>query len=170
MDHLLRPLMHTSITLKDQLTQWGVTFQVFTHPPVFTCEESQRLCPPMPGIKNKNLFFRDDKGKRYFLVSMAQDKQKSIQEIAECIGEKRIGFASERRLKETLGVEPGSVGVLALLNDADCKTSVFIDQDLLNEEWFQSHPLINTETWSLKTTDLNKCFEKTGHQMESVRL
>ncbi|MDP2691372.1 MAG: prolyl-tRNA synthetase associated domain-containing protein [bacterium] len=157
--------MNPSQTTKDLLHQLSIEFQEFTHPPVFTCEEAERLCPPMPGKKNKNLFLRDAKGKKYFLFSLAQDKRLSIQQMADIAGEKSLSFASERRLKEVLGIEPGSVGILALINDTQKLTTVFIDSDLLDPEWFQSHPLINTSTWCLKSEDVPRFLSATGHHV-----
>lgn len=145
------------------LSHLGIHFQVFEHPPVFTCEESQQFCPPMPGLKNKNLFLKDEKGKKYFLVSLTQDKQLNLKDLGQKIGVKGLSFASERRLQEVLGISPGSVGILALVNDKEKSTSVFIDEDLLRSEWFQSHPETNTSTVCFKTADLQKFFAHTGH-------
>lgn len=105
------------------LSQLGIEHQNFEHPPVFTCEESQHLCPPMPGLKNKNLFLKDEKGKQHFLVSLTQDKQLNLKDLSQKIGVKGLSFASERRLQDVLGVAPGSVGILALINDTQKLTT-----------------------------------------------
>lgn len=154
----------------DTLAALSIPFQVFEHPPVFTCEESQQLCPPMPGLKNKNLFLKDEKGKKYFLVSLTQDKQLNLKDLGQKLGVKGLSFASERRLQEVLGIAPGSVGLLALVNDMQKLTTVYIDEDLLKAEWFQSHPLVNTSTVCFKTTDIRKFLHHTGHPFEGIVL
>lgn len=156
--------------LKHQLSRLNIPYQEFSHPPVFTSEESQRLCPPMPGIKEKNLFLRDKKGKNYYLVSLPQDKQLDLKELRQFLGVRGLGFASERRLKKVLGVEPGSVGILALINDKEHLTSVYVDKALLESEWFQSHPLINTETICFETKGLSKWLKHTGHQLQILEV
>lgn len=152
------------------LAQLGIEQQVYEHPPVFTAEESQQLCPPMPGLKNKNLFLKDEKGKQYFLVTLTQNKQLNLKELGLRLGVKGLGFASPERLKNVLGIEPGSVGVLALVNDSQKLTKVFIDEDLLAADWFQSHPLVNTSTICFKTTGLQTFMNSTGHHFEPIKL
>lgn len=154
----------------DLLEKLQIEHQLFEHPPVYTCEESQQLCPPMPGLKNKNLFLKDEKGKQYFLLSLTQDKRLNLKELGQRLGIKGLGFASPERLLNVLSIEPGSVGLLALVNDTQKLTNVFIDQDLLDQEWFQSHPLVNTSTVCFKTADIKKFLDHTGHTFEAIKL
>ena len=123
----------------------------------------------MPGKKNKNLFLRDKK-KNSYLVSMAQDKQIPLKDLASLMGTNNVSFGSPERLMEVLGVEPGSVGLLALVNDIQAQTRVYIDQDLMAEEWFQSHPGVNDATICFKTGDIQKILDKTGHSWQTVDL
>jgi Ala-tRNA(Pro) deacylase len=162
--------MSNSQDIFQQLDNLGIEHQNFTHPAVFTCEEAQRLCPPMPGKKNKNLFLRDRKGKHYYLISLAQDKQADLKKISEILGVKGLSFASETRLMKVLGVSPGSVGLLALMNDTETVTDVWIDQELLEEDWFQSHPIVNTETTCFKTDQLQALLQNSGHNLNSLNL
>lgn len=162
--------MSASQHILDQLTGLGIPYQNFEHPAVFTCEDSQLLCPGMPGKKNKNLFLRDRKGKRYFMVSLPQDKQADLKQLATMLEISGLSFASPERLQKVLGVEPGSVGILALLNDKEVLTEVWIDQELLEEEDFQSHPTINTESSCFKTSDLKVLFAATGHKMRPLQI
>lgn len=156
--------------IKETLQKLGIAFQEFTHPAVFTVFEARKLCPPMPGKPNKNLFFRDHKGKHYFLFTMAQDKFKRIEELGALIGVKDLQFASERRLQEVLKIGPGCVSLLALLSDTAKLTTVYIDEDLMKEDWVQAHPGVNTATLAVKTTDLPKFFAHTGHSWKTIRL
>jgi len=156
--------------IKNILTQLAIPFQEFTHPPLFTTADSH-LAPPMPGAKNKNLFLRNRKGDRYFMISLTQDKQADLKKIADMIGVSGgLSFASPERLKKVLGIEPGCVGILSLIHDTAKLTSVYIDEDLLKAEWFQSHPDVNTATVCFKTADLKKFFESTGHPFQPMKL
>ena len=155
---------------KKTLEDLNIPFQEFSHPAVFTCEEANRHCPPMPGAKAKNLFLKDSKEKQYYLVCLAEKQKISLKELSQLIGVKGLSFASERRLKEVLGVEPGSVGILALINDTGKKTHVLIDKELMNDQWFRSHPLVNTATICLKTSELERFLKHTGHSSEFINL
>ena len=151
------------------LASLHIEHQTFEHPPLFTTADSH-LQPPMPGVKNKNLFLKDEKGKQYFLVSLTQDKQLNLKTLGQRLGVKGLGFASPERLKNILGIEPGSVGLLALVNDTQKLARVYIDQDLLDPEWFQSHPLLNTSTVCFRTADIKKFLDHTGHHFEGINL
>ena len=61
------------------LDRHGISYERTDHPPVFTVEEADRLVPPLPGAKTKNLFLRDNKGKRHFLVVVSGDKQVDLE-------------------------------------------------------------------------------------------
>jgi Ala-tRNA(Pro) deacylase len=152
------------------LEQLNISYQEFTHPAVFTCEEADLKCPPMPGAMVKNFFLRDKKGRNYFLLTLPAAKEISLHELGQLMGVKGLGFASERRLKDVLDIEPGSVGILALINDSENQTSVFIDADLLEDEWIQSHPLVNTATLAIKTEKLADFFAHTGHTWASLNI
>ncbi len=162
--------MSKSQKILTKLEELAIPHQDFTHPAVYTCEESQQLCPPMPGKKNKNLFLRDRKGKKYFLISLAQDKQVNLKQLSNTLGVNGLSFASEERLMKVLGVEPGSVGLLTLVNDTERLSSVYVDQELLDEEWFQSHPAINTSTIAFKTSGISTLLSHTGHTWTSLNL
>lgn len=124
----------------------------------------------MPGKPNKNLFFRDHKGRHYYLFTMAQEKFKRIEELGQMIGVKDLQFASERRLQEVLKIGQGCVSLLALLNDTQKLTTVYIDEDLMKEDWIQAHPGVNTATFTVKTAGLPKFFAHTGHSWKMISL
>lgn len=104
------------------------------------------------------------------MVSLPQDKQADLKQLATMLEISGLSFASPERLQKVLGVEPGSVGILALLNDKEVLTEVWIDQELLEEEDFQSHPTINTESSCFKTSDLKVLFAATGHKMRPLQI
>src|SRR3981189_2812391 len=102
----------------------------FEHPPVMTVEESERLVPRLPGAKTKNLFLRDRKGARHFLVTLPHDRAADLDALGSTLDAGRLGFPSPRRLAKHLGITPGSVSLLALVNDAAAAVEFVIDRSL----------------------------------------
>jgi Ala-tRNA(Pro) deacylase len=144
-----------------------IFFQRFDHPAVYTCEEAERLCPPMPGVPLKNLFLRDGKGEKHFLVIVGYEKSADLKALKDLLGVSKLGFASAERLQKYLGVEPGSVTVLGLINDTEHAVEVFIDKSLWGQD-FQAHPLVNIATLVINNEGIKKFFEATGHEYKII--
>lgn len=145
------------------LDENGLSYEKFTHPPVFTCEEARALSPDLPGAETKNLFLCDDKGRRHFLAVVSPDLSVDLKALAAYLGVKRLRFASAERLHEHLGVEPGSVTLLAVFNDAGGAVEVCIDASLWAAGKLLCHPLVNTETLSLPRTSVERFLALTNH-------
>ena len=93
-----------------------VSYERFDHPAVYTVSEAKKLSPKMDGASTKNLFLRDKKGIRHFLVIVPQDKQVDLKELSSILEASRLSFASPDRMKKYLGIEPGSVSILSLIH------------------------------------------------------
>src|SRR2546423_11503842 len=130
--------------LKKYPASHGIDPKRFEPPPVMTVEESDRLVPRLPGAKTKNLFLRDKKGARHFLVTVPHDLAVDLHALGTAIGAGRIGFASPERLRQHLGIAPGSVSLLALVNDTARAVEFVIDCRLWNADAVHAHPLVNT--------------------------
>src|SRR5437660_12439680 len=102
-------LRRTRMDLTAFLAHHGIRLQRHPHPPVMTVEESERLVPKLPGAKTKNLFLRDKKGSRHFLVTVPHDLAVDLAGLGGALGVGRLGFASPERLAKHLGITPGSV-------------------------------------------------------------
>ena len=145
------------------LDEHGIGYERFDHPAVYTVEEAQRLVPEMPGAETKNLFLRDRKGKRHFLVVVGYDKSVDLKQLAKKIGVSKLGFASPERLMRYLGVEPGSVSLLAIVNDAAAEVEGFVDAGGWAADMLKCHPLVNTASLAIAKEDIAKILEVTGH-------
>ncbi len=145
------------------LRERGIHAQRHEHAAVMTVEESLKLVPPLPGAKTKNLFLRDGKGRRHFLVTVRHDVAVDLSALGSIIGAGRLGFASPERLQRHLGVTPGSVTLLALCNDSTEAVEFIIDRALWEAPALQAHPLINTATMILSHADLERFVAATGH-------
>jgi Ala-tRNA(Pro) deacylase len=139
------------------------------HPAVYTVEEADRLVPELTAAKTKNLFLRDNKGKRHFLVVVPGHKQVDLKTLKDRMGVKRISFGSSERMKKHLGIEPGAVSILALYNDKAHAVELFVDQELWASESFQCHPLVNTATLEISRDNLLRFLKITGHDMKIIR-
>jgi Ala-tRNA(Pro) deacylase len=149
--------------LSDFLALHGIACARVEHPPVFTIDEVERLVPPLAGAATKNLFLRDKKGTRQALVVVAASKPVDLRALAASTGFERPSFGSADRLKRCLGIEPGSVSLLALVNDPGHAVEVFIDRDLWAADAIHCHPLVNTATLSLRHDDVERFLAATGH-------
>ncbi|MEC9094877.1 MAG: prolyl-tRNA synthetase associated domain-containing protein [Planctomycetota bacterium] len=156
--------------LFDFLKQWGITYQREDHPAVFTVEESKSLSLELQGAPTKNLFLRDKNGKRHFLLSVEQDKPIDLKQLPSLLDSSRLSFGSAERLWKHLGVLPGAVSLLALINDSLAQVEVYIDEDLWDQEAILCHPLINSSTLALKKFSLERFLQQTGHTFQLVKV
>lgn len=145
------------------LEKHAITYDRVDHPPVYTVAEAIEKVPPISGAETKNLFVRDRKAKRHFLVVVGYAKSVDLKGLAATLGVKKLGFASPERLKEHLGVEPGSVSLLAILNDTEGVVEVIVDQAVWEAERVKCHPLVNTSTLSIPLAGVKKILELTDH-------
>ena len=146
------------------LADHDIEYERHDHPPVFTCEEAERLVPDMAAAKTKNLFLRDRKGRRHFLVVVGYEKGVDLRTLTSLLGVRKLGFASPTRLKRYLGVDTGSVSILGLMNDVNQAVEVIVDEGLWGAEAFRCHPLVNTSTLAISRDDIQRFLEITGHQ------
>lgn len=150
------------------LAAHGIVCERVEHPPVFTMEEVERLVPPLAGMPTKNLFLRDKKGTRQALVVVGANKPVDLRALASSTAFERPSFGSSDRLKRCLGIEPGCVSLLALVNDPARAVEVFIDRDVWSAEAFHCHPLVNTATLSVTHAAAERFLSATGHAYRLV--
>jgi Ala-tRNA(Pro) deacylase len=145
------------------LRDHGIAAPRHEHPAVMTVEESLRLVPRLPGAKTKNLFLRDKRGRRHFLVTVPHDVAVDLDALGATLGVGGVGFASSERLQKHLGITPGSVSLLALVNDATLAVEFVIDRSLWEAEAVHAHPLVNTATLVIAHADLERFLAATRH-------
>ena len=147
-------------TLLDRL---GIAHRTVSHPPLFTVEESQALRGQIPGGHTKNLFLKDKKG-ALFLVTAPEDAMIELKSLHRLLGASgRFSFGTADLMRETLGIEPGSVTPFAAMNDSGRRVTVVLDTALMRHATINCHPLVNTMTTSLAREDLVRFLEATGH-------
>jgi Ala-tRNA(Pro) deacylase len=152
------------MTIYEFLDTHGIEYERHDHPPVFTCEDVNRLVPPLPGLKTKNLFICDNKGKQHFLVTVSDEKSVDLKSLGEHLGVKKLRFASAKRLAAYLKLEPGAVTILGVVNDTAGQVGVVVDQAIWDADALQCHPLVNTATLVISLDNLRKFLEAVDHQ------
>lgn len=154
----------------DLLDRLGLTHRTVEHPAVFTVAESQGLRGQLPGGHTKNLFVKD-KADRLVLITAEEDSPVDLNATSKLLGAKgRYSFANADLLMAHLGVEPGSVTPLALVNDTQGAVRFVIEKRLMDHDVINVHPLINTMTTALKRADLIAYLKATGHEVEIAEL
>lgn len=140
----------------------GIAHRTVEHPPVFTVEEAKALRGNLPGHHVKNLFLRNKKEEMWLVVAL-EDRPIDLKRLGDVLGAGRLSFGSAERLKRTLGVEPGSVTPLALVNDESRAVRLALDRGIADGGPVNAHPLVNTMTTALAPADLLRLFAATGH-------
>jgi Ala-tRNA(Pro) deacylase len=145
-----------------RLDQLGIAHRTVEHPPVFTVEEAKALRGNLPGHHIKNLFLRNKKEEMWLVVAL-EDRAIDLKRLGEVLGAGRLSFGSADRLKRHLGVDPGSVTPLSLVNDGSRAVRLVLDRGMAEGGPVNAHPLVNTMTTALSPADLLRFFEATGH-------
>ena len=135
-----------------------IEFRVFEHPPLFTVDEAKKHRPDIQGYHIKNLFLRDKK-KKNFLIVAQEDRIIDLTQLPERIKSSRLSFGSQERLFEELGVFPGAVTPLSVINNRKKDINIFLDAEMSGEDAIFCHPLVNDRTISLSYQSLLTYFD-----------
>ena len=153
------------MSIYDTLDRFGISYQRFDHPAVFTCEQANALTTQIPGAKLKNLFLRNKKGDRHFLIALPDTKRVDLGALGKVLGAGNLSMGSAERLKKYLGIEPGAVSLLALVNDATCSVEIVADESIWSAGAIQCHPLVNTSTLVLARDAVEAFFLGLGRKV-----
>lgn len=142
-----------------------IHFEIHRHPAVFTSEEADQQRGGFTGVACKNLFLRNKKGTRHFLVTIPTTERFDLEAFGALVGEKRLSFGSSQRLLEYLGVPPGSVSPMCLINDRARRVEFYIHTSVLSAERVSMHPNDNTASLWLTNAEFRKYLDSTGHMV-----
>lgn len=155
-------------TVLEVLDNLQISYEIHHHPPVYTVEQAEEHWEAVKGTHCKNLFVRNKKGKRHYLVILDSRKRADLRDLNNQLGEDRLSFASPERLKRYLGLEPGAVSPFGLINDTDKVVQVVLDKDLKEAEWVSFHPNVNTATVTITSLDFEKFLEWCGNPLRTL--
>lgn len=148
----------------------AIPFEYHEHPPLATIEDAKIHWKDYNSGRCKNIFFRNHKGNRHYLVILEHLRQLNIKDLEKRLKQGKLTFASDQRLKKYLGVEPGSVSPYGLINDREKHVHLFIDEKLNEFERLAFHPNTNTASLVVSKSDFLKFLGHTGNKYEFIRL
>jgi Ala-tRNA(Pro) deacylase len=164
------PVAEVEQKVLETLAGLGIAFIRHQHPPVATVEDAEKQWGPIKGTHCKNLFLRNNRGNRHYLLIAAVDKAVDLKRLNALLGEDRLSFASPERLKRWLGLEPGSVSPFGLINDATRAVEVVCDETLKSSPALGFHPNVNTATLEISLADFEKFLASCGNTVRWLKL
>ena len=153
-----------------KLKELNIEYLKIDHIPIYTIDEANNLDIENKEYIAKNLFLRDDKKRNYYLLVVKSNKKIDLNDLKNKINSRRLSFASEIDLLKYLKLKKGSVTPLGVLNDAERKVKIIIDEDILKEEIVGVHPNDNDATVFMKTKDLIRIIELNGNLVEYAKV
>ncbi len=150
----------------DLLATRGVWHEITEHGAVYNMEELVNVELPYPEADAKNLFVRNDKKSNYYLITVKGDKRVDLKNFAVRYGTRKLSFASPDDLMAILGLIPGAVTPLGLLNDGERRVIFYLDSAFIGEPGLIGvHPNDNTATVWMKTEDLVEMIKEHGNDV-----
>ena len=154
----------------DYLDAHGIRYSCYTHPEAPTIEVARKYWLADGSKHCKNLFFRNHKGDRHYLVVFDCDRTLDIHELEHRLGQGKLSFASEKRMDKYLGLKPGSVSPFGLINDTENHTFLFLDKNLSEFESLSFHPNDNRATVVIAKPEFEKFLESCGNGYRYIDL
>lgn len=156
----------------EKLEELGIKYELIEHKAVYSIEDMENLDTTIfKGAEIcKNLFLRDQKGRRHFLVVISSEKQADLTNIQKQAESTRLSFASPERLMKYLGVEAGHVSPMALLHDKEESVEVMIDKELKEKEMVAVHPNTNQASILITPANLTKYIKATNHSINYITI
>ena len=153
------------------LKEKNIWHEITEHEAVYNMEELSNVELPYPDADAKNLFVRDDKKANYYLITVKGDKRVDLKEFRKNNGTRNLSFASSDDLMNIMGLIPGAVSPLGILNDTEFKVKFYIDKDFMKDEHLIGiHPNDNTATVWLKVEDLIETVKGHGNEVNIVEV
>ena len=159
-----------SAAVYKRFSELGIKYERVDHPAVYTMEDMDSLGIFNKGVVGKNLFLRDNKGHRHFLVFVFGDKHANLEEIQNELGIKHVSFGSAERLDKYLGLTKGSVSPLGAINDVTASVEFIIDKEFADYPCVGVHPNQNTSTVWLTFDDLMKVIRENGNKFDFIKI
>jgi len=148
----------------------SITYTEITHPPVYTCEQADIYTRNAAGIGTKNLFLRDERLDTYYYLMTLREKRIDFKQLCKTLVAHKLTFASIEQVNTCMGVEPGAISILGLINDTQREIKVIIDKCLWEYDVFQCHPLINNATLIISRKDIEKFLSLTGREINLIEI
>jgi Ala-tRNA(Pro) deacylase len=152
------------------LDQLGISYEYHEHPPAPTIEEAMKYWKDLDATHCKNIFFRNHKGNRHYLVILEHRQALDIHDLEKRLKQGKLSFASDERMMKYLRLTPGSVTPFGLINDHTHHVHVFLDENLQKSKTISFHPCINTASIIISWDDFTRFLNWTGNGYEFLQL
>ena len=154
----------------EKLKELEISYDMYEHPPLPTIEMALEYWKDLPSTHCKNLFFRNHKGNKHYLVVFECHQQMAIHQIEKMLKQGKLSFASEQRMEKYLGLRPGSVSPFGLINDTEKHVKLFLDKNLKDAPCLSFHPNDNSASLVIKNEDFIKFLQHWGGEYEFLDL
>ena len=152
------------------LAELNIPFEYFEHPPAPTIKEAKKYWKDLVATHCKNIFFRNHKGNKHYLVILEHTQALDIHDLEKRLKQGKLSFASPKRMLKYLGVTPGSVTPFGLINDQENHVHIFLDENLKKAESISFHPNINTASLVISFQDFERFLARIGNSYEYLKL
>jgi Ala-tRNA(Pro) deacylase len=156
------------VPVVERLRDLGIAYERHEHPPVATVEQAAEHWAGIDAAHCKNLFLRNQKGDRHYLLILEHSKKADLRAVANQIGDGKLSFGSPDRLLKHLGLTPGSVSPFGLIHDSTHSVRVVIDRDLQSAARLSFHPNINTATLVVSKDDFARFLAACGNPVQYI--
>jgi Ala-tRNA(Pro) deacylase len=155
----------------EHLTKHGIKYELHSHPAIFSAkQERPEEMASIIGTICKNLFLKDKETGKQILVILELDKRLDMEQLQEHLEIKKLGFCKPKEVKEKLGVDPGSVSPLSLINNKENDIHIIIDYEIWNAGIVVCHPNINTESLTIPNESFKRLMESFENEQEVIDL
>ncbi|MBE6334901.1 MAG: prolyl-tRNA synthetase associated domain-containing protein [Bacteroidales bacterium] len=148
----------------------NIQYTTYEHPEAPTIEIARQYWHADGSKHCKNLFFRNHKGNRHYLVVFDCNQSLAIHDLEQRLKQGKLTFASEKRMEKYLGLKPGSVSPFGLINDTENHVHLFLDKNLLNETSLSFHPNDNRATVVITQNEFQRYLKLVGNSYEYIEL
>lgn len=152
------------------LDNLNIPFEMHEHPPVPTIEEAKKYWTDLEATHCKNIFLRNHKGNRHYLVVLEHTAVLAMRDLEQRLKQGKLTFASANRLHRYLCIEPGSVSPFGLINDTENHVHLFLDENLRSATKISFHPNVNTASVIIAFEDFIRYLDFSGNSYEFIQL
>ncbi len=157
-------------TVFDFLNDNGIEFEWYAHAPAPTIEEARKVWRKDGSKHCKNIFLRNHKGNRHYLVVFDCEQSLAIRDLEQLLHQGKLSFASQTRMERYLGLLPGSVSPFGLINDEENHVHLFLDETLRGESSLSFHPNDSSATVVISQEEFSRYLERVGNSYEYLKL
>ncbi len=154
----------------DYLHAHDIPYEVYEHDEAPTIEIARQYWHKDGSKHCKNLFFRNHKGNRHYLVVFDCEKEMDIHALEQRLRQGKLSFASAERMQRWLGLQPGSVSPFGLINDEENHVHLFLDADLQHYPSLSFHPNDNRATVVISQEEFRRYLEAVGNSYEYLEM